>query len=698
MHQTPRFFVFPKNKVNRTLPPKPSWFRLSLVFKILKTSILNTKQPITDNQQFLMFRSSLSLCLALELFAPAALSQPELSYFTVQTAPGKAKSAYNDGLAEARKGNTAIALGYFERALKEAPTFIDAQLYWAGTQLEMQDFKRAEEGFEKVLALDTNYEPRAFYLLALCEWKQDKYEEAADHAERFVASRPPSADLLRDAKRLAANSKFAAEAVKKPVPFDPKPIGDGVNSRSDEYLPSLTADGLTMIFTRRDGYDENFYQSEKKNGAWQTAEPLEGVNTTQNEGAQHISPDGSWLVFTACNRRGDGSRGSCDLYWSQLKNGAWTKPVPFSAAINSSDWDAQPCISADGKTIFFSSNRPGGQGSRDIWYTNRQPGGKWSKPENLGPSINTDGDEQTPFLHPDGQTLYFTSDGLPGMGENDLYFVRRQPDGSWGTPQNLGYPINTKAAEGTLTVSLDGRTAYFAANRPDSQGGIDIYEFELPAHARPQPVTYARARVTDAATGYPIVAKVDFIDLKNGQSYVSANTKSDGYALVCLPAGRDYALNVSKDKYLFYSENFNLTTTATFEQPFSLSIELQPIGDEATATSTSKPVVLNNVFFETGSAELRSESFAELDRLVELLNDVPTLKIQINGHTDNVGDDASNQHLSEARAKSVFDYLVTKNIPGERLKFMGFGETQPVETNDTPEGRGRNRRTEFVVW
>lgn len=202
----------------------------------------------------------------------------------------------------------------------------------------------------------------------------------------------------------------------------------------------------------------------------------------------------------------------------------------------------------------------------------------------------------------------------------------------------------------------------------------------------------------DAATGKPLVAKVDFTDLKTGQSYVSASTKADGTFLVCLPAGKDYALNVSKEKYLFYSENFNLAQTATFEKPFLLNIELQAIAPENAPSGSVKPIALRNVFFETGSAALRPESSAELDRLASLLTDVPALKIQINGHTDNVGDDASNQRLSEARAKAVYDYLLAKNIPGERLKFKGFGESQPMETNDTPEGRGRNRRTEFVVW
>lgn len=627
------------------------------------------------------------------------------AYVTLKNAPDKAKTAYSDGMNESKQGNTVVALGYFERALKLSPKFIDAHLMWAGCQYEIKDWARAETGFEQVVALDAAYEPRILYTLALCEQNQDKYDEAVAHIEQFLATNPQNANLLRDAKKLAANVQFAAEAIKHPVPFDPQPVGEGVNSASDEYLPSLTADGATMIFTRRDGYDENFYQSEKKDGKWQKAEPLKGVNTPLNEGAQNISPDGSWLVFTACNRRDDGSQGSCDLYWSQLKNGAWTKAVPFSNSINSADWDAQPSISPDGRSILFSSLRPGGQGGRDLWISYRQPNNKWAAPQNLGPGINSPGDEQTPFLHPDGQTLYFTSDGLPGMGKNDLYLARRQPDGSWGAPQNLGYPINTKAPEGTLTVSLDGHTAYFAAERPGGQGGIDIYSFEMPEAARPQPVTYVRARVTDAVTGKNLVAKVEFNDLADNRLFTSANTKSDGSFLVCLPAGKDYALNVNKEKYLFYSDRFNLSATATFLQPFLLDIALQPITVDSTsgpatpsAVAPGKPVVLHNVFFETGSATLRPASAAELDRLAALLLETPSLRIQINGHTDNVGNEAANQALSEARAKAVMDYLQSKQIAAARLRSKGYGESQPLQTNDTPEGREQNRRTEFVLW
>ena len=620
------------------------------------------------------------------------------NYHTVKTTSEKALEAFKEGRLYMQRQEAAIALGYFEKALKNDDSFIEARLALAETYEELRDFFKAERAYEEALALDSTFSPVAFFFLAKVEWQLDKFEECAAHLNSYLQSSPKNARNKSIAEKLIINARFAAEAVKNPVPFQLRNTGPGINTKADEYFPSLTADGGTLIFTRNEGYDENFYSSSLKDTLWQTAIPLDGVNTPDNEGAQSISPDGSWLVFTACNRRDDGSQGSCDLYWSQLKNDAWTKPVPFSAAINSSEWDSQPTISADSKTIIFSSRRPGGKGKEDIWITIRQAGGKWSKPQNLGPGINTAGVEQTPFLHPDGQSLYFASDSLPGMGGMDLYVVRRSSDSTWGVPLNLGYPINTKANEVALTVSLDGRTAYYATNRSGGQGGLDIYSFELPEIARPQPVTYVRAHVRDAVTGLPLVAKIELSDLGTGRSFLSANTKPDGSFLACLPAGKSYGLNVNKEKYLFHSENFNLTGSATVDKPFLLEIDLQPITLDTNGHVAGKPIVLRNVFFETGSAELRPESTAELDRLLDLLVNNASLRIQINGHTDNVGTDASNQQLSEARAKAVYDYLCTKGLAASRLKYKGYGEAQPLDSNDTTEGRTSNRRTEFIVW
>jgi outer membrane protein OmpA-like peptidoglycan-associated protein len=573
--------------------------------------------------------------------------------------------------------------------------FIDAKLALADNYVTMRDFYKAEQYFEEALAMDSTYAPVAFFFLAQTEWEVDKFSECADHAAAYLRSNPKNVKRAKLADRLIASARFAAEAVKKPHPFSQKSLGDSINTRWMEYFPSLTAEG-TLVFTRRDGgSDENLYRSEYKNGAWQTAQPLTGINTDiYNEAAQSISPDGSWLALTGCNRPDEGAQGACDLYWSQLKSTGWTSPVPFSATINSEIWESQPTIGADNKTLLFARGKDGVTPPVELWQTSRNASGKWEIPEKLPSYINVGGIVQSPFLHPDGQTLYFSSDSLPGMGGSDLFFSRKQPDGSWGPPENLGCPINTKGNEGMLVVSLDGRTAYYSSDKAGGRGSLDLYSFEMPEFARPQPITYAKAVVRDAMTGNPIIAKVEFVDLKSGKVFASSNTRSNGTFLVCLPAGKDYALTVGKDKYLFFSENFNLVDSATFEKPFTLNIYLQPVASAGGA----KPVVLRNVFFESGSATLMPESKTELDRLAQLLTGNPTLNIQINGHTDNIGDDKANLTLSEARAKAVQEYLIGQAIPAERLRFKGFGETQPIDTNDTPTGRAKNRRTEFEVF
>jgi outer membrane protein OmpA-like peptidoglycan-associated protein/Tol biopolymer transport system component len=628
---------------------------------------------------------------------------------TLKNAPAKAVSYYEKGQKALQEQQSERAIAMFASALEVAPNFIDAQMMWAGVHSALGHDKIAEEGLEKVIDADPTFEPRVFYEVGICEWNLNKFEESAQHIESYLATKPTNVKLKREAERLLANAAFSAIAIKNPVPYTLTSLGGGINTPADEYLPSLTADASMLVFTRRDNeYDENFYASLSDTaGRWTKAYPIDAVNTSDNEGAEAISADGSWLVFTACNRKDDNSQGNCDLYWSQQKGDTWTKPQPFSATINSKAWDAQPCISADGKFLFFSSERPGGQGGRDLWVANREKGGKWALPTNLGAAVNSPYDEQCPFIHPDGQTLYFTSNGLPGMGNNDLYFSRKNADGTWSKAQNLGYPINTKGHEGTLVVSLDGKTAYFAAVKPEGLGKNDIYKFPLPAFARPKPITYVKAKVTDAATRNALVAKVEFVDLATGQIFVTASTKTDGTFLVCLPAGKDYALNVSKKNYLFASENFNLIDTLTSNKPFLLNIALIEIAAKSETINTSttpeppklaKPIVLRNVFFETGAAKLLPASYGELDRLAALMKETPTLRLQFNGHTDDVGDEKSNLILSENRAKTVYDYLLSQGIAHERLRYKGFGESLPIADNVTFEGKAKNRRTEFEIY
>jgi outer membrane protein OmpA-like peptidoglycan-associated protein len=413
----------------------------------------------------------------------------------------------------------------------------------------------------------------------------------------------------------------------------------------------------------------------------------ENVNTPQSEAAQNISQDGLWLVFTA-NNRPDGF-GNYDLYISYLSPQGWSKAVNLGGRVNSDQWDSQPCLSPDKKDLYFSSQRFGGLGGRDIYVCHLQANGRWSEPENLGPGINTKGDDECPFIHADNQTLYFTSGGWPGYGANDLFFSRKNPDGSWSKPLNLGYPINTTSDEGTLFIAADGKTAYYASDRSDSKGGLDIYSFELRQDLRPTKTLWVKGVVTDKNTRKGIPSTVELTDLESKQVISAVQTDETGNYFITLPVGKDYAFNVNRKGYLFYSDNF-LMSGRSPDSVYEKNIALQPI--EVNASS-----VLKNIFFDVNKYELRPGSQVELERLVQLMIDNPTLKIEISGHTDNVGKPADNLLLSNNRAKAVVDFLVKKNIPASRLTVKGYGETKPVADNKTEEGRAMNRRTEMKV-
>lgn len=629
-------------------------------------------------------------------------------FTTAKTAPAKLKTLYERGVRTAALGELDDALSDFAKALQADPTFIDAQIEWANIKNQQNKLEEAERGYEKALAIDSAYEMGVFYSLGIVEFDQKKYDEAEVHFEYFLKNAPKISPARRAAtEKYLKNLRFTADALKNPVPFEPKNLGPNINTPGAEYLPTITADGETLIYTAFRGGQEDFFSSKKKDGIWQKGEPIEAVNTPNNEGAQSISADGKFLVFTACHRR-DGV-GGCDLFYAELKNGKWTAVRNLGPPVNSPGWESQPSLSADGRFLYFSTERKGGQGGKDIWVSQRQANGKWGEPQNLGKPVNTPGEEQAPFIHADGQTLYFMSNGLPGMGGFDLYLSRRQPDGTWGEPQNLGFPINTEGNEGALSISLDGKTAFFASDllnvkkgvssldNPQGQGTTDIYSFELPERDRPLPVTYVKATVTDAQTGLPLIARAEFVELKTGKIFANAETEADGVFLVALPAGGNYALNVSKEKYLFYSENFALDSLGSYDAPFLLTAPIVPIPTSPDKAAAASPIVLKNIFFETGSAVLRPESHTELDRLKKLMTDNPALRIQINGHTDNLGSDTDNQKLSENRAKAVHDYLTQAGIAASRLQYVGFGESSPLGSNDTEAGRQQNRRTEFMV-
>ena len=336
------------------------------------------------------------------------------------------------------------------------------------------------------------------------------------------------------------------------------------------------------------------------------------------------------------------------------------------------------------------SNRKGGYGGMDIWKCYIKDDNTWSEPVNLGSKINTSGNEMSVFIHPDNQTLYFSSNGHPGMGKDDLFLSRTDESGEWGEPQNLGYPINTPGDEWRLVVNAKGDKAYYASDRPGGYGLLDLYVFDLPANEKPQTVTYFKGKVYDALSKLPLGARFELIDLNTGkQVTLSYANNTTGEFLVCLPPNKNYGLNVSKDGYLFYSENFDLSTYKSAE-PFQADVPLVSL-------KPGSKMILKNIFFETAKFNLKDQSKFELNKLIAFLNNNSAIKIEIGGHTDNIGDKKSNQLLSENRAKAVYEYLIAAKIPAERLTYNGYGDRQPIADNKTEVGRAKNRRTEFMI-
>ncbi len=413
------------------------------------------------------------------------------------------------------------------------------------------------------------------------------------------------------------------------------------------------------------------------------------VNSSGNQGALCLSPDGMKLFITCCSRRD--SYGSCDLYVSYRRGSSWSEPENLGPDVNSTAWDSQPCLSADGHSLYFVSSRRGGYGGSDIWKCILQPDGSWSSPVNLGDRINTSSNEMAPFIHEDGHTLYFSSSGHPGMGGADLFVSRQDSSGKWSKPVNLGYPVNTRNDEINLVINAGGDAAYISSAKEGGFGNTDIYRFELPKEARPSPVSYVKGKVYDKNDGHPLAAAFELIDMQSGKSVVSSvSDVTNGEFILSLPVDKDYALNVSCTGYLFYSRNFSIHDGHEPGNPVNLDVPMQ-------AMLVGEKVVLHNIFFDTDKFDIKPDSKAELDKLVEFLGKNPGMKIEISGHTDNVGSVAHNLQLSQDRANSVFSYLINNGINKDRLSFKGYGETVAIDTNDTPEGRAHNRRTEFKV-
>jgi OmpA-OmpF porin, OOP family len=526
-------------------------------------------------------------------------------------------------------------------------------------------------------------------------FKYMQYEEAIAALE-YYEKLAPKGEHIKENKTLLASAKFAKEAIQNPVNFDPKPLSNVVNAFALQYFPVLTADEQTLFFTARNGNargdDEDIFVSQKNQfGEWGRPESISPtINTIYNEGTCTITGDGRTMIFTACEGRS--GYGSCDLYISFKVGNQWTKPENLGPNINTSHWESQPSLSADGRRLYFVSNRPGGLGLRDIYYSDRYSNGQWAPAKNLGAPINTEADEVSPFIHANGEILFFSSNGHPGFGGYDLFYSTLEKS-KFSLPVNLGYPINTSEDQVSLFITASGTQAYYANEKKEGNIYVEskLYTFPLPPQLQVvRSVNFVKGKVVDAITQKPITAQIELIDLETDElaSVVSSDSISGEY-LITLSKGSEYALYISKGGYLFDSRYFSYQEGDDVN-PVMADILLHKI-------ERGKSVNLNNLFFDFDKFELRDKSKTELNKIISFLHAYPELKIEIEGHTDNVGSDEYNLNLSKQRALSVYTYLLKSGIPEQRLSFKGYGKNNPIADNDSEAGRQSNRRIAFKI-
>ncbi|MFN3403644.1 MAG: OmpA family protein [Cytophagaceae bacterium] len=589
------------------------------------------------------------------------------------------------------------AIKGFYAALEKDPQFVEAHLKLAGIYKQYAELDKAKVHLLKAVEIrpDDIKFYTAYYLAGELSFNDGEYENALKYFRMVASLNPNDKNILEMVPKYIYKAESAIEMKKNPVPFNPVPMSSKINKFYLHGYPVLTADQEMIIFYKRNSLnltdDEDIYYSKKVNGEWtDPASISDNINTQFNEGAPTMSADGKVLVFSSCNRK-DGL-GACDLYISYRQGNDWTKPVNMGPNVNSNVWDSEPSISADGKTIYFASERKGGYGKDDIWYTTQDEKGEWTPAKNVGKPVNTEGREVSPFIHANGTSLYFASTSHKGMGGLDLFISRKTNDG-WTQPENLGYPINTHSNDATLFITADSKKGYYTVyDKKDMRTSKAlIYEFDVPPSLQEKnKSTYAKGRVFDSESKNPLDAQIELVDINSGNivNLVSSD-KVFGDYLIVLTEGKEYALYVRRDGYLPKSTYFNYVTPAAFD-PLLLDIYIDPVKPGMSA-------ILNNIFFKSGSAELEDKSLSELKRLAEFMKVNINSKIEIGGHTDDIGSDKDNQILSEKRAKSVYEYLVSSGISAQRLKYKGYGESSPKVANTSDENRQLNRRIEFKV-
>ncbi|MBD2755245.1 OmpA family protein [Spirosoma validum] len=614
----------------------------------------------------------------------------------------KAQELYAQSIKLFGERKASEAIPFMEQAVKQDPGFTDAHLKLGQLYEFTKRYDPAITAYRNAIRLqpDSPAAGAAYQALSTVLLRLGRYGEALPYLEKFQTLFPPQSAQAKRVTRQIETARFAQEAMQHPQAVDPKPLSSVLQTTPSQYFPVLTADEQTLVFTalKPEG-DEDLMVTTFNGEVWSPPTSLSpNINTPENEGTASLSADGRTLVFTAC--QGRKGYGSCDLYMSRKTGSDWSAPENLGSTVNTRYYESQPALSADGRQLYFISDRPGGKGHRDIWRSEFGADGNWAEPINLGEPVNTSLNEASPFIHPNGQSLFFASDGHVGMGGYDLFVADNGASG-WSAPTNLGYPINNSEDQASLFVSANGKRAYYSYE--EQKDGVSqkskLYTFDLPESLRDRvkPVSYLKGVVADAKTQKPLAATVELVDLKTNQvvSRVQADAQTGQYTAV-LPSEGEYALYVSVPGYLFKSLSFDFTQKTKGDRSavtgMSLSVPLEPALAGASAKET-----LNNLFFESGRYDLADKSRTELDRLSAFLKANPTVKIEISGHTDDKGDTAANLTLSQKRAQSVVTYLTQAGVEPTRIRAAGYGKTRPVVPNTSDENRRLNRRIEWRV-
>lgn len=573
----------------------------------------------------------------------------------------------------------------------------------------------AEKYFKKAIEFCPDGMHDAYFQLGKIYFGLDKYDQAELNLKKYLDKPEEITDdsIQIEAAEMYDWAKTAMQLLSKPVSFDPE-IVPGISSKFDEYLVIISPDNEKAFYTRRiEVKDMSSWASEMElkekffvsNRKPQSGKPLSEIpfdsgqpmpdpfNMKLNEGGATVTIDNKELIYTICHmpeRTDPNQYINCDLYYTRFEFGGWSDIIPIDAVNTSDHWESQPSISSDGKTLYFISDRPGGIGGYDIYTSTRDESGSWSAPQNMGKIVNSKGNEKSPFIHTDSQTLYFSSEGRPGMGGYDIYYARMDDNGTWQKPVNIGYPINSKYDDVGFFVSTDGKYGYFGSNNmSEGLGGWDFYSFELYEEARPEKVLFVKGTVKNEQDDKPVEAKIEIKNLTTKEIREIPVDHETGEYVAAIKFESDFMLTVKKPDFV-YESTYISKEDSSFAEPTSVDVDLEPV-------QLGKAYRMKDIYYESNSADLTAESKKVLDEFIEFLNENPNIKVKIQGHTDNIGGDAFNLTLSENRAHSVYEYLVSKGVFASRLSYKGFGETQPVDTNDTEVGRAMNRRTEFLI-